>query len=206
MKFTQIPKANLFLALAIGLYSCFFTSLASAQERQYGSYKIILEKNAEAGASADKIIIMHDRKILIEETGVVSLNNGYDLQEITDLNEINSPLVVINSYSGGTHCCHQTTILDLSKTFKIIASVAGNNSTVELLKTSDSELFKLEILDWSYAYLWTSFSKSPAPKVVLIYKGRKYVPDLKAMQKAKLSPEALASEISKINAKKIYEL
>ena len=202
MKFTKVSKADLLLVIAIGLYGSFFSSLATAQERQYGNYKIILNKDPEVASLLNKITVMNNKKILIEETGIVSINNGHDLQEINDLDDIKSSLIVINSYSGGAHCCYQTTIVDLGRTFKIIANVEGKNSPVELLKNSNSELFKIEIIDWSYTYLWTSFSKSPAPKVTLIYSDGKYVPDIKAMQKAELSTEALASEITKINSKK----
>lgn len=179
-----------------------FAEEPQIQQSQYKHYSIKLEKHPEIGTSADKILIMDNGKEVFTTEGSISVQQGYELEEINDPFVIKSPILIINEYSGGAHCCYTTTILNLSEKFKILAIFKGGHSPIELRKSNHEANFEVKLDDWTYAYRWTSFADSYAPRVILHSKGGKYVPDVEAMRKPPLSKKQLDEIISTINSDK----
>ena len=127
----------------------------------------------------------------------------YKLEEINDdISSINPPLFVVNSYSGGAHCCYTTTIIKLGTEFQLIAKLDGGYSPVVIKPDRNSKQFKIEVEDWSYANRCTSFAKSYAPKVILHYEKGQYIADLKAMSTIANNNTVVDSFIKHINSLK----
>jgi hypothetical protein len=170
---------------------------------KYNDYNLILEHNPEMGASASKLLIIKGDNKLFEVEGNIELYNGYKLEEINNnISSINSPLFVVNSYSGGAHCCHTTTILELGRQFQLLAKLDGGYSPVIIKTNTNINQFAIEVEDWSYAYRWTSFAKSYAPKVILRYEQGRYVPNFKAMKTIANKNTVVDSFIKHINSSK----
>ena len=92
------------------------------------------------------------------------------------------PCVVIEGWSGGAHCCYTLWIFQLGRWPRHVDTVPlhhGGWRLVDLDHDGDAEI---ECRDWTYAYHWTSFAASPAPRIVLRKGGDGYgfvlAPDL----------------------------
>jgi len=137
---------------------------------QIGKYKDYLIKFVEGGAPSgclNELLITRKDQELFTKVGVNSIRSGADLKLIEDLNNIFSPILIVADYSGGAHCCYSTTILKLDQNFKRLAEFEGGHSEVKVKKLQGADSFRIELNDWNYAYKWTSFADSYAPKVVL---------------------------------------
>jgi hypothetical protein len=149
----------------------------------------------------EKLVISKNKKIIFTAEGIISIKQGRNLNEVQTISKIKDQLLIIEDYSRGAHCCYTTTIIKLNDPFKIIATLHGENSPVVLNPISKKAHFVASLQDWTYAYKWVCFAKSPAPKVILHYQDNQYVPDLNSMKKNKLSLSLINKSITAINDK-----
>jgi hypothetical protein len=86
----------------------------------------------------------------------------------TDLNGNGKPDLIVQSSTGGAHCCYTVRVLELGKKLQVVDKIDaqdGDLSHFEYDKVSHSYLF--HAADWTFSYWHTSFAQSPAPKIVL---------------------------------------
>ncbi len=77
--------------------------------------------------------------------------------------------LVIETFSGGAHCCFSIEIATLGDSVRVSAPMDTRDAGAALFKLPNTELFGLRSADMAYAYRWTSFADSPAPDLLLRY-------------------------------------
>jgi hypothetical protein len=101
--------------------------------------------------------------------------------------------VIIESYSGGAHCCSETLVYDLAETLVPIGLPAspGGNATGEFVDLDGDSVFEFQTCDDSFAYAYCCYAGSPCVPVVLVYDSeqRHYIP------KSYAHPELYRDEI-----------
>ncbi len=158
----------------------------------------------------DKFTILRDGQEIFTFEGNISrdliLHQGYNLSKIGSLKEINDPLIIVQTFSGGAHCCYMADILDLDKINLVLAHFDGNNSDVVITQLKGKNGFRIQIQDASYSYEWTSYAYSHAPAVVFNFEDGKVSLNLNEMRKPPLTLEQLNNVITEINkAEKYFE-
>ncbi|MGB2867566.1 MAG: hypothetical protein WBD36_03880 [Bacteroidota bacterium] len=92
-----------------------------------------------------------------------------------DINGDAIPDVVVESYSGGAHCCFTTFVFALGDEFQKVAEFDGENTPVGFKDCDGDGIYEVTLADWTFQYWKTSFADSPAEEVILRYKGGDYV-------------------------------
>ncbi|MBJ86168.1 MAG: hypothetical protein CMJ11_06240 [Pelagibacterales bacterium] len=96
-----------------------------------------------------------------------------------------SPNLVINTWSGGAHCCYSYLIFDVGKNPRLITELElGHSSSSKIYKNIQQPGLVIEANDWNYAYWNASFAGSPAPLIYLNYdiKTNQYVLNTEMMR------------------------
>jgi hypothetical protein len=91
--------------------------------------------------------------------------------------------LVVSEWTGGMHCAYLSYIFQIDAEFRQVAAVNGLHSEPRFEDLDRDG--KLEILldDWTFAYWWTCFADSPAPRVILRYCSGAYKPATDLMRK-----------------------
>lgn len=84
------------------------------------------------------------------------------------------PDLVIESYSGGAHCCFTYFVFSLGEEFKKIAQIEGYDSQFEFADLDGDNVPDIRGRDMTFRYWETSFAESPAPVIILRYDGETY--------------------------------
>lgn len=182
-----------------------YSSLPTAETKKiqttkYNNYYIKLEP-LENSLVYSKLSIINNSKELFSEEGVINLSKGDNLETINDLNDINYPILIVDSYSGGAHCCYTVSFLNLENNFSILGEFNGVHSAVTIQKLENNLGFKITLRDWNYAYRWTSFASSHAPEVVLYYVKNKQSVAIEEMRKRGLTNQELQNLINNIKSR-----
>ncbi len=191
IKLTKIVT-NIFFLLSI------HSAFASEElHLQYNDYTI---SRKSANDFEDEIKIVKSGKIVFEMTDIARylsfLNNENPIIDITG-NGISN--LVIESYSGGAHCCYDVTVLEFGKQFHTIAKLEGGHVPIEFEEIDKIPGLEVIIYD-NYAYQWTYFASSAFGKVVLRYQDGSYVIAYDLMQSPPLSKSQLKAVITKIKS------
>lgn len=114
--------------------------------------------------------------------------------------------LVIETYSGGAHCCYNYLIYEKGEDnfFYLIQELFDDDvlqhSTARFTNLDKENDLEIIINDWTFAYWKTCFAESPAPEVILKFDKLKYkysvCPEL--MKKPVLSEEKLYKKIIKV--------
>jgi hypothetical protein len=97
----------------------------------------------------------------------------------TDITGEGNPDVIIETYSGGAHCCSATFVYDLGPTLaKVdVLSSPNGNSCGSFQDLDGDGVYEFVDADDSFAYRYCAFAVSPAVRVILKYEpGVGYVP------------------------------
>lgn len=128
------------------------------------------------------------------EYGVLPL--GLDVDATGDGN----PDFVLQSYSGGAHCCYYTLVLEREPELAVLAEFDGAN-TPALLENLDADpALEVRLRDWTFAYWKTSYAESPAPEVVLDLQEGAYVGSPALMRRPPPDKASLEREIKAMRA------
>jgi hypothetical protein len=117
-----------------------------------------------------------------------------------DITGNGKPNLVVYEFSGGAHCCFEVSVFELGSSVKKIALIDGLHSAPEFVDLDGDFLPEVILYDWTFAYWNTSFANSPAPKVILKYKGRKYEMAFDLMRKPSLPNDDLNHLAGEIKA------
>jgi hypothetical protein len=166
------------------------------REAQAGNYTIRGHKESSALGRGFFEVVRDGEQVYSEdsEIGYYIFNTGQPKNEYDD--SIKLPLpgqdvtgdgipdLVVERWSGGAHCCCRVSIFSIGPEFKKIADIGEDGAFDDVGGENSGYLFKdlngdgvpeLVGNDWTFAYWWTSFSQSPAPRFILRYDGTKYV-------------------------------
>ena len=110
------------------------------------------------------------------------------------------PDFVVQSFSGGAHCCYYTLVLEREPQLTVLAEFDGANSPVALENLDADPALEVRLRDWTFATWKTSFAQSPAPEVILDLQEDTYAaaPDL--MRRPPPDRATLAAEIVAMRA------
>ena len=101
--------------------------------------------------------------------------------------------IVVQSYSGGAHCCFTVTVVTLAEPFAATDGLDTQSAGAKLFKLPDGGGYGLQTAESAFDYWRTSYVDSPEPTLYLRYDadayGYKFVPSL--MRKPAPTVEAL---------------
>ena len=117
-----------------------------------------------------------------------------------DITGNGKPNLVVCEWTGGAHCCYIAYVFEVGSSVKKIAEIDGLHDTPEFVDLDGDSLPEVILLDWTFAYWNTSFANSPAPKVILKYKGQKYEVASGLMRKPSLPNDLLNDLAGEIKA------
>lgn len=150
-------------------------------QHTYGEYWTVV---TGSGADSEKLQIFQQGQ-LVFETENHSIFDPEQQEEasdsaplpppLTDLTGEHLPCLVVDSYSGGAHCCSQLDIFQLGPEFKHLGSIDTAHSGAKFVDLDGDGIPEVQLNDWSYAYVFTSFGGSPAPEKILRYQDGQYV-------------------------------
>jgi hypothetical protein len=105
----------------------------------------------------------------------------------TDVTGTGTPDLVMTTFSGEAHCCLSYYIFRLGDNFRLIDIISALNddpATRHFVRLEPGGGLQIVLHDWTFAGWHTSFARSPAPLVILHYRGKHFVPapDLMAEQ------------------------
>ncbi len=110
------------------------------------------------------------------------------------------PDFVLQSYSGGAHCCFYTSVFERTPSLYLVAEFDGAHAPVELANLDADPAYEVRLYDWTFAYWKTSFADSPAPEVVLDWQDGVYAGSVALMRKPPPSRGELATAVTAARA------
>jgi hypothetical protein len=145
---------------------------------RYGDYDV------RVWASCDESAPSYYRAVTIECEGQIlachDWATGLGGLSGADIDRSGWPNVVIETYSGGAHCCFAAYVYDLAEDLVPIGLPAspGGNAGAEFVDLNGDGIFEVLTADDSFAYAYCSYAGSPAVRVVLEYDAteRRYMP------------------------------
>lgn len=92
-----------------------------------------------------------------------------------------APQIVVETYSGGAHCCFALLLVELGETVRVTPMPFAGNYGARFEKGADGA-WRLIGGEETFAYWRASFAGSPAPEVVYRLEDERLIPDEAAMR------------------------
>ena len=88
-----------------------------------------------------------------------------------DINDNGRLDFILESYSGGVHCCYETLFFEYDKAgqFSLVDTVPSRHTPLEFSNFDSDSAFEFQLIDWTYDYGLVPFSHAPRPTVVFDY-------------------------------------
>jgi len=173
------------------------------EERVLGRYTVQLWRNTAADAwSFDNIAtISAGGQTLVQVEMASALG---DLTG-TDVTGEGHPDVIVETFTGGAHCCFSTLVYDLGPTLTRVLETPQSNCGGRFEDLDGDSVFEFVTCDDLFAYAYCPYAASPAVQVILQYDpGQGYVPA--SPRFADLYAEAVSRHIQAAEAAKPGEL
>lgn len=181
------------LLLIVNIKNCVACSNGTSN---FNGYRIELNCNEEEGLYKLKIYKLSDNvPLFIEEGTIVSIYSTSTKKHKYGTIQNIARYVLVESYSGGAHCCWTYYLLDLSEQFKKLAKIDTYDSPMQIIGTKDKSGFLIYLYDYSYKYKWTSFASTPLPLVILSFNGSELIVAKQLMKKPPLTEDSFALKI-----------
>ena len=198
-------KAARLFGLTMLLTVCQAAQADDAPLRRWtlGPALVSLEK-IELGDDRNLLTIRVDGRLMHAETAayidfITSTKGQADTPKLVPITSAAAGDLVIESFSGGAHCCFSIRVATLRDDIVISQSVDLRDAGAALFRLPGSGRYGFRSADEAYAYRWTSFAASPAPELLLRYdisSGFTLAADL--MKKPSPSTEQLAQMEAKM--------
>ena len=121
--------------------------------------------------------------VIIEKTGMKSIKIESVTEIITlvdaDINNDGFPDVIVESYSGGAHCCFSTQVYSLlDEEAALILQSPESNMSGQFQDIDKDSTYEFITTDNTFAYQYCPFVSSPFVKVIMTYDSEKehYIP------------------------------
>jgi hypothetical protein len=103
--------------------------------------------------------------------------HSFDALNGTDVTGEGNPDVVIQTYTGGAHCCFSTIIYDLGPPLSKVLETPQSNCGVTLVQLDPDSAYEILTCDDIFAYVYCCYAGSPIVRVILDYEpGHGYLP------------------------------
>ena len=119
---------------------------------------------------------------------------------VQDVNNNGIPDIAFTLYTGGVHCCSENYVFELGELLTPLLALNTWDARIEFVDLNKDKTFEIETFDATFAYWNSSFTGSPAPRVVLSLQNGTYKADPKFMQKAPPTKAELKSAVANIEA------
>jgi hypothetical protein len=145
------------------------------EEIHFGQYTVRLWRNtAEDAWGYDNIATISANGQGLVEVGMVA-----QLGDLTgaDITGEGHPDVIIETFTGGAHCCFSTIVYDLGSELIRVLQTPESNCGGQFEDIDGDSVFEFVTCDDLFAYTYCSYAASPAVMVILRYEpGLGYVP------------------------------
>jgi hypothetical protein len=145
------------------------------EERPIGEYVIRLWGSSAADALSWEDIVTISRPGQAD----VQIESVFKLSDLTgnDIIGTGHPDVIVQTYSGGAHCCFSWVVYELGPQLTQILQSPPSNCEGEFKDLDGDGRLEFITCDDLFAYKYCCFANSPLPKVIMSYEpGRGYVP------------------------------
>jgi hypothetical protein len=145
------------------------------EERAIGAYTVqVWHDTADDGWGFNNIATISAGGRTVVQIELVS---GLGDLTGTDVTGEGYPDVIIETYTGGAHCCFSTIVYDLGPTLTKVLESPQSNCGGSFEDLDGDGVFEFVTCDDLFAYAYCSFAASPIVQVILQYEpGRGYVP------------------------------
>ena len=145
------------------------------EERLIGGYTVRLWRNtAEDAWGFDNIAT-----ISTGERTLVQVQLVWGLGDLTgsDITGEGHPDVIVETYTGGAHCCFSTLVYDLGPTLTQVLETPESNCGGRFEDLDGDSVYEFVTCDDLFAYVYCPYASSPAVEAILQYEpGSGYVP------------------------------
>jgi hypothetical protein len=152
------------------------TTYAVSDTRQIGAYTIRMWRNTSANRfPADNIVTVN-----APNQPQLQIETVAGLHELTgkDITGSGYPSLIVETYSGGAHCCFNTQVYELGPRLNKVLDTKPNNCGVRFQDLEGKGIYTATTCDDVFAYKYCPFAYSPAVRVVMRYvPGLGYKPD-----------------------------
>jgi hypothetical protein len=145
------------------------------EERLIGRYTVQLWRNT----AGDIMGFDNIATISAEGQALVQIEMASGFGDLTgsDITGEGHPDVIIETYSGGAHCCFSTIVYDLGPTLTKMLETPQSNCGGQFEDLDGDGVFEFVTCDDLFAYAYCPFAASPVVQVILQYEpGRGYLP------------------------------
>ncbi|MDE2167082.1 MAG: hypothetical protein KGJ66_12200 [Alphaproteobacteria bacterium] len=197
----------LLLASSVGAHAA---DDVSARAWEIGPYRVTLAHVAGGLMPSDRLRIWRGDRVVYatqDRSLAVSPNHlfvraGGDapVRVGADLLGLGLPVLAIERFSGGAHCCFAVTLVVLGRTARVIPTIDGADSGVMFVRWPGERALVAHVWDPIFAYYRIYFAASRPPEVTLRFDPRamRYVPAPDLMRRP--APSALAKAVAAARA------
>lgn len=146
------------------------------EERTVGAYTIRVWQNSNSDS-----LLGFDGIVTIQALGqpMAQVDMAAGLHELTgaDITGEGHPDAIIETFSGGAHCCFSTVVYDLGPTLTQVLRTPESNCSGHFEDLDADGVMEFITCDDRFAYQYCCFAGSPAVKVIMKYTpGEGYLP------------------------------
>ena len=151
----------------------------------------------------DALLILRDEQIVWTQTGSRFLFDSEDLPTVprgSDVTGDGRPDLLVAEWTGGAHCCAIYHLFALDPEVRLLASLDTADVGATFADLDGSPGLEAETADPGWAYWYTSFADSPAPRVVLRWSDKGWIPATDLMAAPAPGSDELAARAAAIAA------
>lgn len=146
------------------------------EELVIGPYVVRVWRN-----TTSEMLANFDSVVTIQATGqpMIQIDMAPGLHELTgtDITGEGNPDVIVETYSGGAHCCFSTIVYDLGSTPTEVLRTPESNCSGSFEDLDEDGVLEFVTCDDRFSYVYCCFAGSPVAKVIMKYRpGEGYVP------------------------------
>ncbi len=136
----------------------------------------------------------------IEDNQTIPFARFMDL----DINNNGYADFVIESYSGGVHCCYETLFFEYDDQgqLRFRTRINSKHTPLKFSNNDGDDAYEIEVYDYTYDYWFAPFSKSAKPGVTLDFKDGLYRPVIRA-DETSLNKETAIKQAQILSADKV---
>lgn len=140
------------------------------EERVFGNYTLRLWHNTNGAADT----AFFDGVVTIWTPGEPPIQiesvSGFGQQNGTDVNGDGFPEVVVETYSGGAHCCFNTVAFTMKgSSIKKVLDTAPSNCGGSFTDLNGDGVMEFDTCDDSFAYTYCPYAASPVVRAIFQY-------------------------------------
>ncbi len=145
------------------------------EERLIGDYVIQLWHNA----ATDSLFFENVATISAngQTLAQIEMASGFGALTGTDVTGEGNPDLIVETYSGGAHCCFSTILYDLGPTLTKLLESPWSNCGGNFQDLDGDGVFEFSTCDDTFAYAYCPYAAAPMVQVTLRYEaGHGYIP------------------------------